>query len=408
MGADRRAVVIGAGITGTLTARELARAGWNVTILEAAHVGAGSSSRTAAGIRQQWSTPDTVRGMRYSTRFFREFAERVGSERSPIKANGYLFLFDDPDAWAGARARIEMQHAAGLVEAEALAAPELGERFPWVDTEVVLGGTWCPTDGFLLPALIYQDGMRDAREHGAVLVQGAPVQGGDVEGGKLVRVHTPRGAYEADVFVDCTNAWSRALARTLGAEELPVDALKRYLWFVKRDGPMTGDELEAMPLVITPSGVYCRPENRDLLLMGHAHPTRAEDGFTYEDQDVIEPDFAHTGGLEAAPFESWASAAEVIPNIGEFAGITATTSGYYGTTPDHNPFFGFDQQLSNLVRLIGFSGHGAMFGPFSAKVGLALCEAGHDLESIEIEGETIGLSAFRIGRDYDAHEKMVI
>ena len=49
MGRDRRAVIIGAGITGTLTARALARAGWSVTIVEAAHVGAGSSSRTAAG-----------------------------------------------------------------------------------------------------------------------------------------------------------------------------------------------------------------------------------------------------------------------------------------------------------------------------------------------------------------------
>jgi glycine/D-amino acid oxidase-like deaminating enzyme len=408
MGAERRAVVIGAGITGTLTARELVRAGWSVTIVEAAHVGAGSSSRTAAGIRQQWSTADTVRGMRYSTRFFREFQDRVGAERSPIKPNGYLFLFDDPDAWASAQRRVRMQQEAGLTEVEALAAADLGERFDWVDAGAVLGGTWCPTDGFLLPALIYQEGLRDARERGAVLVQGAPVQSADVANGRLVRVNTPKGSFEGDVFLDCTNAWSRALARTIGAEELPVDALKRYLWFVKRDGPMTAAQLASMPLTITPSGVYCRPENEDLLLMGHAHPTRAEDGFTYEDQDVIEPSFAHTGGLEGAPFECWARLAEVIPPIGEFAGITATTSGYYGTTPDHNPFFGFDRQLGNLVRLIGFSGHGAMFGPFSAKVGLSLCEAGHDLDSITVEGETIGVSAFRIGRSYDSHEKMVI
>jgi glycine/D-amino acid oxidase-like deaminating enzyme len=49
---DRKAVVIGAGISGELVARELLRAGWQVEVLEARHVGAGSSSRTAAGIRQ--------------------------------------------------------------------------------------------------------------------------------------------------------------------------------------------------------------------------------------------------------------------------------------------------------------------------------------------------------------------
>lgn len=46
---SRRAVVIGGGITGTLTGVGLRDAGWDVVLLEGAHVGAGSSSRTAAG-----------------------------------------------------------------------------------------------------------------------------------------------------------------------------------------------------------------------------------------------------------------------------------------------------------------------------------------------------------------------
>ena len=73
--ADRRAVCIGGGITGVLTARELRLAGWDVVVLEGRTVGAGSSSRTAAGIRQQFSTPDTVRGMRYAVRFYQAFGE---------------------------------------------------------------------------------------------------------------------------------------------------------------------------------------------------------------------------------------------------------------------------------------------------------------------------------------------
>jgi len=408
MARERRAIIIGAGITGTLSARELARAGWDVTILEAAHVGAGSSSRTAAGIRQQWSTADTVRGMRYAVRVYNDWKERTGADAIPLRANGYLFLAGDDPSWLAAQARVAMQKGVGLSDVEALAANELVARFPWIDGDSVKGGTFCPSDGFLLPSMIYQDGIADAKAHGARLVSGAPVTGATVQGGRITALHTPKGDFSGDVYLDCTNAWSKALARNIGAEELPVDPLKRYLWFVKRDGPMTAQTLASMPLTITPSGVYCRPENEDTLLMGHAHPTHSEDGFTYEDQDVIEPDFAHTGGLEAAPFESWALLAENIPAVGEFAGIAATTSGYYGTTPDHNPFFGYDRSLSNFVRLVGFSGHGAMFGPFSARVALALCEAGHDVDVVDIEGDIVAMESFSIGRNYTAHEAMVI
>ncbi|TVQ87234.1 MAG: FAD-binding oxidoreductase [Deltaproteobacteria bacterium] len=408
MTCDRRAVIIGAGITGTLTARAMSRAGWSVVLVEAAHVGAGSSSRTAAGIRQQWSTPEAVQGMRFSTRFYEQFKERTGATELPIRQNGYLFLAENERAWQAAQRRVQMQQEAGLTEVLALPTPALVERFPWIATDAVLGGTFCPSDGFLYPSLVYQESLRDAREHGARLIQGAPVEGCDVSGDRIVQVHTPKGSFGADVFLDCTNAWSRKLSRTLGAEELPVDALKRYLWFLGRDGALTGEQLSAMPLVITPPGVYCRPENLDTLLMGHAHPARHEEGFSYEDQDVIEPSFAHTGGLESAPFHAWEQLATYLPSVAEFSGIRYTTSGYYGTTPDHNPFFGYDRQRLNLVRLIGFSGHGAMFGPFSAQVGLQLCEAGHDLDAVEVEGESISLHRFKVGRAYDHHEAMVI
>src|SRR5687768_10233900 len=101
--ADRSAVCIGGGITGVLTERQLLLAGWDVTVLEGRHVGAGSSSRTAAGIRQQFSTPGTVAGMRYAVAFYRAFQDEVEDHTSPIVQNGYLFLYDDPERWASAR-----------------------------------------------------------------------------------------------------------------------------------------------------------------------------------------------------------------------------------------------------------------------------------------------------------------
>jgi len=406
--ADRSAVLIGGGITGVLIARELRLAGWGVTLLEAAHIGSGSSSRTAAGIRQQFSTRPTVRGMRYSVRFYKEFAAEIEEGLSPLVQSGYLFLVGSEAEWPAVLERVKMQREAGLRDIEALTGDDLHARFPWLSRDTLFGGTFCPSDGFLLPHLIYNDGARRARELGAQIVQNAPVTGASTAGGRLAAVHTPKGSFEADLFIDCTNAWTLRTARLLGAEELPVDPLKRYLWFLLRDGTMTAETLASMPLTIAPGGAYCRPENAETLMIGKKHAATPEPNFTHADQDAVEPHFAHDSDIDAAPFELWMELAEHLPPLEEFGGVTATTCGYYGTTPDHNPFFGFDRKIGGLIRMVGFSGHGAMFGPFSARVALALAEAGSDVDSIDLDGEPVSLGAFKIGRPYESHETMVI
>ncbi len=403
-----RVVVIGAGLTGTLVGRELQLAGHDVTVLEARHVGAGSSSRTAAGIRQQFSTPGTVQGMRYSVGFYRDFAAHTADGVSPIVQNGYLFLHEGDDAHARARARVAMQHAAGLTEVELLDREAIAERFPWIDPEQVTGGTHCPTDGFLLPQVIYQEAHRHLVEAGGTLLQNAPVTEARHGTRGIESVTTPKGEHTGDLFIDCSNAWTPRLGAILQATELPVFARKRYLWFLKRNPDFAGATLARMPLTIAPFGTYFRPENPDTLLFGHKHDAEPDNEFTYEDQDEIEAAFSHRSGIDARPFELWAGLAEVFPAVGEFDGLVATTSGYYAETPDHNPFLGFDAHQGNLIRLVGFSGHGAMMGPFTARVAGALVQAGRDLPEVALEEATVPLSAFALDRVFDTHEQMVI
>ncbi len=405
--ADRSAIVIGGGISGVLCTGALARAGFRVTNLEARHLGAGSSSRTAAGIRQQFGTDATVRAMRYCVRWYRGFSDETDGNALPIIQNGYLFLFDTPEGERIAEQRVAVQRAAGLSEIELLRRTALRSRFPWVG-EHITAGTFCPTDGFLLPHLVYMDGAAAAKRLGATFVQGAAVIGASRRNGLLTEVHTTRGNFAADVFVDCTNAWTRRTAALLGAEVLPVDPLKRYLWMLGRGTSLSAADFGQMPLVITPLGAYCRPENADTLLLGKLNPAEPEPNFTYEDQDRIDPAMAHNTGVDAWPWSAWAELAEALPPMAELGGLLATTSGYYATTPDHNPFYGFDRQLPNLVRAVGYSGHGAMLGPFTAATVTALCEAGHDLDAVKLDGETVSLASFRIGREPNHPEAMVI
>lgn len=404
----RRAIVIGAGITGILSAVRLRRAGWEVTVLEARHVGAGSSSRTAAGIRQQFSTPETVLGMRYSVDVYRRFPEEVGGLVVPIVENGYLFLLEGHDAVEAARARVAVQRGVGLHEVELLSADETALRFPFVDASAIAGATFCPSDGFLRPEVVYGEAAVSARSRGVTILQGHPVVAARSASGRLQAVQAGSTWVEGDVFLDCTNAWSPRLARILGATELPISPIKRYLWFLDRGDGMTAQELLNMPMVVTPGGAYCHPENAETLMTGWAHDGRAEPDFTDEDQDRIERAFSHTAGVDSRAVEAWVALASYLPPVGDLAGLHATTCGFYGVTPDHNPFLGFDPALSNLVRMVGYSGHGAMFGPFSARVAEALCEAGQDLSSVEVLGQSASLLPFRIGREFHGHEALVI
>ncbi len=406
--ADRKAVIIGGGITGALSACELLERGWDVTLLEGAHIGAGSSSRTAAGIRQQFSTPGTVHGMRYAVRFYKKFGEWSGQGNPAIVQNGYLFLYDDEEAWLEAVARLGVQRVAGLREVEALPRKELLAVFPWVGPQMI-GGTYCPTDGFLHPDVVYNDAIAHARRLGGEIIQKARVSGAMRSNGRIVSVTTPKGLHQGDLYLDCTNAWSRRTSRLLGAEELHVDPLKRYLWFIKRSNAMSASTLSTMPLCIAPSGAYFRPENPDSLLMGKKHHTPPALGFDYEDQDIIEKGFSHKEGVDARPYDIWMEVAEAVPAIGDFDGVTATTCGYYATTPDHNPFLGFDRNLRNLIRLVGFSGHGAMMGPFTALAAGTLADAGEDTKYVVLDdGEEVKLKPFRVGRRFDNSETMVI
>jgi glycine/D-amino acid oxidase-like deaminating enzyme len=403
-----RVVIIGGGITGTLTSVRLRRAGWQVTLLEARHIGAGSSSRTAAGIRQQFSTPETVLGMRYSVDVYRRFPEEVGGMIVPIVENGYLFLLDSAEALEQARVRVAMQRRVGLSEVELLDRASAVERFSYVDGERIVGATWCPSDGFLRPEVVYGEAAASARARGVEILQSAPVEQGRHQGDRLVAVRAGDRWFEADLFVDATNAWSQRTALALGATRLPIDPLKRYLWFLPRAGALSGADLHRMPMVVTPGGAYCHPENADTLMTGWAHEARPEPDFRDEDQDQIGAEFDHRSGTETKGYETWAELAGFVPSLADFAGIHATTSGFYGSTPDHNPFLGFDPAVPNLMRLVGFSGHGAMFGPFTARVADALAEAGHDLDSISVLDGVASLRPFQLGRTFVHGEHMVI
>lgn len=179
-------VVIGGGATGLLTSIMLAEAGYRVTVVEKKHLGNGSTSRSAACIRSQFSVQETALGLWWATRFYEQFHDRLSApadmHRLPvIRQNGYLFLYEDgsPEAvfrWANAQTAAKMHQSIGL-PVEVLDPREVHGRWPHIIPDRLVGATWGPTDGFLYPSNILAIAEARARALGVCIVQYAEVIG---------------------------------------------------------------------------------------------------------------------------------------------------------------------------------------------------------------------------------------
>jgi sarcosine oxidase, subunit beta len=419
--AAERVAIIGGGVTGALSAARLAERGFEVTLLEKAAIGNGSSSRSMAGIRAQFGVEESVVGMLFSEWWYTHFHDLLATApdaRQPvIRQNGYLFLYDHPDApdaapnarrnWERAQAAAAMQRRIG-VSVEVLAADEIGRRWSHLATDRLVGATWCPTDGFLFPPVIYGEGVRRAQELGARLRQRTVVLGATQQGGRIVALETSRGPVEVDWVVNCTNAWAARVSPLLGGVALPITPVKRFLYHLDPGTAVLPPEVwQRLPMTIygmgRPLGAHTRPDGLHLVLAGTSH-TAPEPAFEDEDQDRVPAAFDHRHGVDNFGFQLLADMAPYAPTLVEAGGLMATTCGYYGMTPDAVPLIGVDPCVANLVHAAGFSGHGVMHAPISALLVEALVAGDAIGGRVQLpppfESHWLDLDAFDPGRDF--------
>ncbi len=436
-GTATRTAVIGGGSVGAMCAVRLAERGFDVTLIEKAAIGNGSSSRSAACIRAQFSNPQTVIGMMYSEQYFDEFHDhmhtRPDDRRDVITHNGYLFLYEDakanPDhaealvaSWQAAQEAYAIQRAVGL-DVYLLTPEQVSERWPHIRTEHLIGATWCPHDGFLQPEVIYGEASRYAKEIGVRILTWTEVTGSEILDGKIVALKTRRGLeegrLEVDMVVNCTNAWAPRVSRAIGGMEISIVPEKRYLYslvpqpeFLLQFGEANWKQ---MPMIIYGMGgnrgVYSRPDNVRLMI-GWAHDAIPEPDFEDSDQDLIEPPYNHKNGDDNHGICALMQMSDFVPELAE-GQIVATLSGYYATTPDHTPIIGQDTNLSNLIHAVGCSGHGLMHAPITAFLVEAILtdginQAGRVLLPAPFDRLAIDMHAFSPTRSFTSDEKHVI
>jgi sarcosine oxidase subunit beta len=396
-------VIIGSGIVGSSVAYHLAEQGCtNVLVLEReAHQGKGSTGKSMGGVRAQFSTPVNIQMSKYSIDFFSKFDEVVGHP-ADYRAHGYLFCATNDKHLAYLKANRERQNALGVTNVEWVSPEDILKMVPQLRVDDVLGGTFCPTDGFVDPHSVMMGFMLNAREKGVRLWLETEVTGIETDAGsagaspatltkgvdgasailaeevrRISGVHTTRGFVSTRVVVNAAGAWAARVAEMAGAE-LPVEPLRRQLVPTE---PF--DQLpQRFPMVIDMStGFHFRREGKGILLAWN--DPEETPGFKMEfDTTFVEKILTR--------------AASRVPVLAE-AGVNPRRAwaGLYEMTPDHHAIIGPSPTVEGLYFVNGFSGHGVMHSPASGRVAADLILAGH---SDLIDAKQLGVERFKAGK----------
>jgi len=365
-------VIIGAGIMGASIAYHLAVRGCtDVLILEQAETEiTGSTARSAAGIRHQFSSEVNVRLSLYSVERLKHFTEEIGGY-AEFKQVGYLFLIDSPATWAEYQRSAAMQRRLGVC-VEVLTPDEAARFIPQTRTDGLFGATYGPGDGYCDPYGVAMGYLRRARDLGVRLRRATPATTIVRAGGRVTAVETPDGRISCDAVVNAAGSWAGEVGALAGLE-VPVRPFRRCVYMTEPFGPIPGP----IPLTIdVGTGFYLRKE-QDNVLFGESNLAEPASHNTQVDWNWLDTVLEH--GLARFPILERAGLAEKL-----------CWAGSYEITPDHMPILGRHPDLPNYVDASGFSGHGIMHSPAT---GMLIAE-----ELLDGHAHTIDIDELRITR----------
>lgn len=322
------AVIVGGGCVGTSVLYHLAALGMpNVVLLEADSLGAGSTSKAAGGIRMQHGDEVNTRLALRSLAEFVRFEEMTGVPLD-FKQVGYLFLLDNDDDLASFTAAAEAQRALGI-PTEVLDVDAVREMAPQVNADDLVGGTFCPWEGYAAPEAAVQGFAAAARRLGAKTMVGTRVLEILTDADGVCGVRTADATIASRVVIVAAGIGSGELTRPLGFD-LPVHGEARTIFYSSTDLGIAANS----PLTVDfSSGFYFHREGSGLVFAGR----------------------------ESDPAELSEPATQRLPAIVD-ASIASSWWGYYEVSPDHNAMIG-SAPITGLHYATGFSGHGFMQSP---------------------------------------------
>jgi glycine oxidase len=348
--------VVGGGVAGLAAARELARRGLSVAVLEDGR--AGSASRAAAGMlapQAEADGADELFELLCASRdMYPDFAAQVGEESGipvEIERTGTLYLaLDEKDEEEVGR-RYAWQSRAGL-EVERLTAHEARALEPNISPDVRLAlrfpRDWQVESRRLVVAL-----DAAAERSGVRLIRAVEARGVRVEGGRAAGVVTSEGELRAGAVVFAAGAWNSWLHKfdDDGSPHLSddprVEPVRGQILCYQQTGP---DRPLFRHVVYGPRG-YIVPRREGRLLAGSTTERARFDCRVTEE-----------GARSIA-----AHAAELAPAVASLE-VVDSWAGLRPRASDGLPVLGESADVRGLFHAAGFYRNGILLAPAAGEI----------------------------------------
>ncbi|HEY7637942.1 MAG TPA: FAD-binding oxidoreductase [Gemmatimonadales bacterium] len=372
--------VIGAGIIGASVAYHLARRGWRDVLLldRSSTPGEGSTGKATGGFRAQYATPINVQLSLVSRDKLRCFKEETGHDPGYLQA-GYLWLASTEAELESLRSAQRIQHRHGLAEAVEVSPRDIAQLNPAVRLDHVVGGTFCPSDGFIRPLDMLEGYLAAAHRLGVAVEWQVEVTGFSKSAdGRVSSVQTSRGSVAVAAVVNAAGAWAAEVAKWTEAD-LPVTPLRRQVAVT-----VPSELLPAtIPMTIfTVDGFHLRVRDGRILLLW---PTPGVPGRPWDTR--VEDEWIHA---------VVAKARERVPKVGALAiDRAACWAGLYELSPDRHAILGAAPKCPNFFLANGCSGHGVMHAP---ALGQLLAEIMSDGDATTLDVAPLSPTRFAEGR----------
>ncbi|MCI0811129.1 MAG: FAD-dependent oxidoreductase, partial [Chloroflexi bacterium] len=372
-------VIIGGGIVGCSVAYHLTKLGRkNVVLLEQSELTGGATWHAAGLVTQLRNSHTLMEIAKYGVDLYPRLEAETGQPTG----------FDQTGSITVARTEGRMDELKKItslariigIEIEPITNREVGEMWPLMQTDDLVGAIHIVKDGQTLPTETAKAMAKGAADGGASIFEGVQVTSIRQRGGAVTGVSTDRGDIECEVVVNCGGMWAREIGLMCGVA-VPLFAAE-HMYLVTN--PM-GIPKDIRPLRDPDQQIYFRGdmEGEGAVLMGGFELVAKPWGKNGIPNDfafsLLEPDWEHFKVF-------WESAVYRVPAM-EDAGISRYCVSVESFTPDNRYILGEAPELKNFFVAAGLNSTGIAAG---AGTGRAIAEwivEGHptmDLTEVDI------------------------